>query len=251
MKGYFFNAQATADTVTHPTGFDREYDALDYQSVMSVFYEDGVFVRRDPDACKVVATGMTLTITPGVAMAQGGQCHFEGGDGLTLTQGDGKYSVMCRRNNAPEVRAFELMALHGTDGFPAPVRQGDVYDLCLAHVTVSGESVSVEDTRADKALCGEAILTGTGAATITAYVTLTAAGWTGSAAPYTQTVRVPGITAHGVAGLAADTTAKQRETARLAQLDVLRRDVAAQTVTFVADGVKPTVDLPCVVEIYG
>lgn len=159
MKGYFFNAQPTDDAIAHPSGWDREYDAADYNACMGAFYENGVFANRDPDACKVTASGLTLFITPGVALVTGGQCHFEPGDSVTLANGDGKYSIMCRKNNTAEVRGFQLLALHHATEFPAPVRAGDLYDLCLAHVTVTGGAVSILDTRSDAALCGFAALT--------------------------------------------------------------------------------------------
>lgn len=158
MKGYFFNAQPTDDIIAHPSGWDREYDALDYNTCTAIFYENGIFANRDPNACKVTASGLVLTVAPGVALINGGQCHFEAGDGVTLTDGDGKYSLMCRKNNAAEVRAFELIALHHVTEFPAPVRAGDIYDLCLSHVTVAGGTVSIVDTRANIALCGFAAL---------------------------------------------------------------------------------------------
>lgn len=158
MKGFFFNAQPTDDIIAHPSGWDREYDALDYNTCTAIFYENGIFANRDPNACKVTANGLVLTVAPGVALINGGQCHFEEGDSVTLTNGDGKYSIMCRKNNAAEVRAFEFIALHLTTEFPAPVRAGDIYDLCFAHVTVAGGTVSITDTRSDVALCGFAAL---------------------------------------------------------------------------------------------
>lgn len=160
MRGLFFNAQPTTDIMAHPSGFDREYDNDDFNRYMGVFFGNGIFVREDADACKVTASGLRLDVTPGIALLDGGQCHFEPGDGLTISQGDGLYSVMCRRNNAAAVRAFELVAIKGVEAYPAPVREGDIYDLCLAHVQVAGGVATVTDTREDGELCGFAALTG-------------------------------------------------------------------------------------------
>jgi hypothetical protein len=81
--------------------------------------------------------------------------------------------------------------------------------------------------------------------------TLTAAGWTGLAAPYTQTVSVAGMTstANGTVGLADSATAAQREAARNALLSKTAQ--ASGSITIAADGDKPTVDIPIAVILLG
>lgn len=83
--------------------------------------------------------------------------------------------------------------------------------------------------------------------------TLSAAGWTGSAAPYTQTISVSGVTMDVTqvveAGLADSATAEQREVARAAMLFPSDKVEAGITVT--ADGDKPSIDLPVTVVIFG
>lgn len=78
--------------------------------------------------------------------------------------------------------------------------------------------------------------------------TLAAASWTGTAAPYSQTVAVAGMlaTSTGVdVGLSSTATQAQREAARAALLMATAYD--DDTVTVVADGELPTVDLPIIV----
>ena len=79
----------------------------------------------------------------------------------------------------------------------------------------------------------------------------TAAGWTGEAAPYTQVITVAGMTqaCSAVVGLADTATQEQRKTCRAAMISPAGQ--AAGTVTLVADGRKPEVDLPVVVMILG
>lgn len=81
--------------------------------------------------------------------------------------------------------------------------------------------------------------------------TLTAAGWIGSSAPYQQTVTVNGLQENGVVGLAEGTSQTQRQAAADAVISVLSKDLQGQTVTFVADGDKPTVDIPITFIIFG
>lgn len=82
-------------------------------------------------------------------------------------------------------------------------------------------------------------------------VTLTAAGWTGAAAPYAQTVAVAGLLAnsYGDIGPANSATAAQRAAYRSALIAVTAQ--ADGSVTLVADGDKPAVDIPAVVRFGG
>ena len=82
-------------------------------------------------------------------------------------------------------------------------------------------------------------------------VTLTAAGWTGAAAPYAQTVAVAGLLAnsYGDIGPANSATAAQRAAYRAALIAVTAQ--ADGSVTLVADGDKPAVDIPAVVRFGG
>ena len=82
-------------------------------------------------------------------------------------------------------------------------------------------------------------------------VVLTAAGWTGEAASYTQTVAVAGLLADsfGEIGLTQGATDAQRAAARAALLSIQSQTDGA--VTLIADGDKPTVDLPCTANFGG
>ena len=82
-------------------------------------------------------------------------------------------------------------------------------------------------------------------------VVLTAAGWTGEAASYTQTVAVAGLLADsfGDIGLTQGATDAQRAAARAALLSIQSQTDGA--VTLIADGDKPTVDLPCTANFGG
>lgn len=82
-------------------------------------------------------------------------------------------------------------------------------------------------------------------------VVLTAAGWTGAHAPYTQTVAVAGLLADsfGEIGLTQGATDAQRAAARAALLSIQSQTDGA--VTLIADGDKPTVDLPCTANFGG
>lgn len=79
--------------------------------------------------------------------------------------------------------------------------------------------------------------------------TLTAAGWSGSVAPFTQTVAISGITAtmNGVVALRQTNTFDQYKAAGKAIMRPTAQGIDSITVT--ANGVKPGVDIPIVVMV--
>lgn len=106
-----------------------------------------------------------------------------------------------------------------------------------------------------KALSGDVSLeakdVGAAVPSVTVTFTLSVAAWSGSTAPFTQTVTVSGVTAssNGSVGLANAATDAQWDAAVKAQI---RKTVqGANSLTFKAYGSKPTVNLPCAVTLIG
>lgn len=85
---------------------------------------------------------------------------------------------------------------------------------------------------------------------VTAVSATLSTSWAGSAAPYTQTVTVSGITPStpSIIGLAETATVAQEKAASLANLKV---SAGTNTVTVTARGIKPTTTIPIVVMIMG
>ena len=82
-------------------------------------------------------------------------------------------------------------------------------------------------------------------------LTLTSSGWTGSAAPYTQTLAASGVTesTNGIPDLAvgaSDDAEKQ-----MSSCNIHKSSQAAGTITFTAKKAKPTVDIPITVILIG
>lgn len=82
-------------------------------------------------------------------------------------------------------------------------------------------------------------------------VVLLANAWTGLEAPYYQTVSVTGLGATQTAEiiLRNGATAEQREAARDAMLEVYEQ--SAGSITIVADGEMPDIDIPATVILFG
>ncbi len=81
-------------------------------------------------------------------------------------------------------------------------------------------------------------------------ITLPAAGWS-STAPYTQTLAAEGVTANsnGLFGLSPTATAEQRRVAREGIISLSAQSEGQ--ITVVADGYKPTADIPVTLVILG
>lgn len=79
--------------------------------------------------------------------------------------------------------------------------------------------------------------------------TLTASKWSGTKAPYVQTVTVSGVTAsdNGIVGLANSVTDEQYQAAISGLL--IKTAQAANSLTIKAYGVKPEVDIPILVSV--
>ena len=82
-------------------------------------------------------------------------------------------------------------------------------------------------------------------------ITLTADGWTGDTAPFSQQIAVNGLKAcsNGSIAIASSATADQRAAVRKAQLSVMAQVDGSLTLN--CDGKKPAVDIPAVVVILG
>lgn len=82
-------------------------------------------------------------------------------------------------------------------------------------------------------------------------ITLTADGWIGDAAPFSQQVAVANLKAdtNGSITIASGATAEQRAAVRKAQLSIAAQ--ADGLLTLNCDGKKPAVDIPAVVVLLG
>lgn len=122
----------------------------------------------DATALKVSAGGgMSVNVAPGYAWAEGHFGKVESTENLPVTNADGTYTridrVVARLNMS--LKTFSLGVLAGEIGSdPQPpdiVRDGTIYDLGLAIITIPAGSLEITDamitdTRANTAVCGGA-----------------------------------------------------------------------------------------------
>lgn len=157
QKSGFFNAINTNGV------YDRTYNANDYCDNLAVVISNGV-LRSENDDLKVTASGMVCTVAAGRAFIKG---HYYFNDSqynfaaVSAPVGGNRYDrIFLRLNTDVSVRSISLVYVQGaasnTPVKPAPVRSGNIYDLCLAdiYVAANATSVVVTDTRADADVCG-------------------------------------------------------------------------------------------------
>ena len=147
-----FPFDSNPELITDVNGYlrgDRSVDAWTMQRVFRQFFSDGVFgTPSDALQIKKGASGLTVTINPGMFVIQGGMGGVKESDGpLTLTLDTGAaagnvcYGIMLRYDNNPDMRGLGFRVVKGTAGAspqpPAPDQTSEgVYELRLGYVTI-------------------------------------------------------------------------------------------------------------------
>lgn len=157
QKSGFFNAMYTNGE------YDRKYNANDYCDNLAVVISNGV-LRGVDDDLKVTSNGMVVTVGAGRAWING---HYYVNDteysftATTAPTGGARYDrIFLRCDKNLSARRISLVYSRGTVADnpvkPAPMREGNIYDLVLADIFVgtNATSVTVTDTRGDAELCG-------------------------------------------------------------------------------------------------
>ena len=157
QRSGFFNA------VLNGGVYDRKYNANDYADNLAVVINNGV-LRSTKDDLKVTASGLVVYVGVGRAWIEG---HYYVNDtphafaATTVPTGGARYDrIILRLNKNLAVRSIELVYVEGVTSNnpvkPAPVREGNIFDIVLAdiYVTAGATSVVVTDTRANKDVCG-------------------------------------------------------------------------------------------------
>ena len=153
----FFNA-LNVDGV-----YDRKYNANDYSENLAVVISNGV-LRSGADDLRVTADGMNVTVAPGRAWINGRWYRNTAPVSFTVPTppaGGSRYDcIMLRHDNSVAGRKISLRYAQGeaasTPVRPAPERNGDIFELALAHIYVgtNATNLTVTDKRPDYAVCG-------------------------------------------------------------------------------------------------
>ena len=156
-----FPFDSNPNLITDINGYlagDRSVDAWTMQNVFKQFFSDGVFgTPADALQIKKGASGLTVTIEPGMFIIRGGMGGVKESDGaLTLTLDTGAaagnvcYGIMLRYDNNPNMRGLGFRVVKGTAGAdpqpPAPDQTSEnVMEYRLGYVKVTNGATDLTD----------------------------------------------------------------------------------------------------------
>lgn len=137
---------------------DRIYDAEAFAEWLKPFFKTGVF---NNELQVVASSGMNVVVKSGNAYIEGKLKKFDNETVLTLEPASSTVdridAIVVRRNDAE--RDFTIQVIKGSTNAPQPVREGGIYDIVLAHISVPMATTEVTqalitDTRMNANICG-------------------------------------------------------------------------------------------------
>lgn len=144
---------------------DRKYNADQISSMFEGLISDGVF-NHVGSALEVKAgNGLSVTVGTGRAWLEDRWVKNDAIVGVQLSAASvtlSRYTAIVLRKDITN-RTVSIATIDGeaaeTPEKPAIVREGDIYDICLAYVLVGPNATSISqsditDTRADNTVCG-------------------------------------------------------------------------------------------------
>lgn len=166
----FFNSTQAGDT---------GYGASEFAGYFKSLVSNGVLYRPDVHSLEVTLTAanMTASIAPGVAFINGYMGEvYDAAETLTLDIGASldrtdaivmRFDATVDKTGHQRIGSIYPAVVKGTPGgsAPTPTRTNDVWELCLAQVTVKAGTTNLaaavlKDTRTDASLCGLAAFYG-------------------------------------------------------------------------------------------
>ena len=146
---------------------DREYDAERYRKYFAKFLSNGVYFGKyknyGENSMKVsLDEGLTISVEKGAGIIEGADFENEEKMLFTLerpTNGNRIDRVVVKLDKTLSVRETQLYIKQGTGTTTAELQRDDnIYEICLAEITVNSTSNiaenDIKDTRLDNELCG-------------------------------------------------------------------------------------------------
>lgn len=137
---------------------DRIYDAEAFAEWLKPFFKTGVF---NNELQVVASSGMNVVVKSGNAYIEGKLKKFDNETVLALEPASSTVdridAIVVRRNDTE--RDFTIQVIKGSTNAPQPVREGGIYDIVLAHISVPMATTEVTqalitDTRMNANICG-------------------------------------------------------------------------------------------------
>ncbi len=167
LNSFPFDSMDVLDEDTGQMVADREYEAKVFANYFKKFLSNGVYFGEynnyKENSMKVsLEGGMNIKVATGAGLIEG--VDFENGEDRIFTLSRPASSkridrVVVQLNNSLSIRATKLYIKEGDNSKPADLqRDTNIYEICVAEITVSSDSniqeENIKDTRMNKELCG-------------------------------------------------------------------------------------------------
>ena len=168
LESFPFDAMEVLNEESSQMEPDRQYEAAIFRKYFRMFLSNGVYFgdykNYGENSLKVTADGgMNIKVLPGAGLIEG--ADFENTEERIITLDRPTVStridrVVVQFNASLDTRATKLIVKQGTnENMPAEIQRNEnIYEICLAEVTVRSTSNIIEsdikDTRLKKDICG-------------------------------------------------------------------------------------------------
>ena len=168
LESFPFDSMEVLNTESEQMEPDREYEAAIFRKYFKMFLSNGVYYGHyknyGENSMKVTSDGgMNVRVAKGAGLIEG--ADFENTEERVITlerpiSSTRKDRIVVQFNASLDTRATKLIVKQGTGESTVAELQRDenVYEICIAEVTVRSTSniteEDVKDTRLDKNICG-------------------------------------------------------------------------------------------------
>lgn len=167
LKSFPFDSMEVLNEESGQMEDDRLYEAERFREYFAKFLSNGVYFGHHKDlgenGMKVTLdNGLTIKVAKGSGIVNGADFELENDTLFILDRpatGERKDRVVVRIDDTLAVRETHLLIKEGNGTTPATLqRDENIYEICIAEVTVKSTSnlteTDIVDTRLDKELCG-------------------------------------------------------------------------------------------------
>lgn len=167
LKSFPFDSQKVLNEESNQMEDDRLYEAEVFRKYFAKFLSNGIYYGHyknyGENGMKVSTTGgLTIKVNAGAGIIEGADFECEEDKTFTLerpTSGNRIDRVVVKLDKTLAARETQLYIKAGTGETAATLQRDDnIYEICLAEVTVKNtsniEANDIIDKRLDKTLCG-------------------------------------------------------------------------------------------------
>lgn len=167
LESFPFDAMEVLNTESQQMEPDREYEAKIFRKYFRMFLSNGVYYgdynNYGENSMKVsLDGGMNIKVAPGAGLIEGADFENTAERIITLerpTSGERVDRIVVQLNDSLDVRQTKLLVKEGNGTTPATLqRDNNIYEICIAEVTVKSTGNITEeditDKRLNKDVCG-------------------------------------------------------------------------------------------------